>query len=606
MKKSAYLLVLLLILSVVLVSLPPIGVVEAEPKTIVVPDNYATIQEAIDNASEGDTVYVESGVYIENLVINKFISLIGKDKDTTIIYCNDNNHPTVLVSRNGVNITGFTIQNNIRSPSNTRGGLAAVHLLQVSYCNIYENIMIYSGYGVWLYGSHYNNIFDNTIKNTNYGIFVESSLDNTIIRNTASNGWNGIWLQSASGNILRNNNMTDNSCDFGVSGTELAHYYNDIDTSNLVNGKKVYYLTNQENKEISSSFFPDLGFLALINCRDITVKNLNIINNFFGLLLFNTSNSTITHNYIGNNMKGIWLQYSYDITIYDNNIDSNSDDGIRLENSKRILIEGNTIQNTGRNGIYLGGGSDNNYIIENMMTENGNYAINIEASSNNTIINNEVTGSYFALRLYSSTKNKIESNRINSPKSESAKLTHCYQGIVIDHDSDNNVIVRNIISNNFEYGIKIQSSSYIFVSENDISNNKIGLQIGSSSSNTITANNISDSSEFAIRFLNSNNTVFQNNNLINNVKQIYSYGARGPSVNIWDNRTIGNFWSDYDGQDTNNDGKGDSPYIIDEYNQDNYPLITEFIIPEFPSWIILPLFLVTSLIIVLAKKKIGG
>jgi parallel beta-helix repeat protein len=443
--KSASIVVLLLLSSVVFVSLPPI---KAESKTIVVPDDYATIQEAIDNAAEGDTVYVESGVYIENLVINKFISLIGKNKDTTIIYCNDNIHPTVLVSKNGVNITGFTIQNNVPSPSNTRGGLAAFHLLHVSYCNIYQNIMVTSGYGVWLYSSHYNNIFDNTIKNTNYGIFVEFSLNNTITRNTASKGWNGIWLQTSSNNILRNNNMTDNYCDFAVSGTELLHYYNDVDKSNLVNGKRIYYLIDQENMEISSSFFPDLGLLVLVNCRGITVKNLNIVDNFFGILLFNTLNSTITNNYIGNNKKGIWLKSSNSITIYNNNLDSNSDDGIRLENSKNILVRNNTVQKTGFNGIYLGGGSDNNYIIENIMTENGNNAINLESSSNNTIINNEVSNSYFAVRLYTSTYNKIETNRINSPKSENVNLMHCYQGVVIDHHSDNNIIVRNVISNN--------------------------------------------------------------------------------------------------------------------------------------------------------------
>ncbi len=604
MKKLKLTVVVLLVFSLVLVTFPQVNLVKAEPNTIVVPDDYGSIQEAIDNASEGDTVYVESGVYIENLVINKLISLVGKNKDTTIIYCNDNIHPTILVSKNGVNITGFTIQNNVPSPSNTRGGLAAVHLLHVSYCNIYQNIMVTSGYGVWLYNSHYNNIFDNTIKNTNYGIFVESSLNNTITRNTASKGWNGIWLQTSSNNIFRNNNMTDNYCNFAVSGTELLHYYNDVDKSNLVNGKRIHYLTDQENIEISSSFFPDLGLLVLVNCREITVKNLNIVDNFFGILLFNTLNSTITNNYIGNNKKGIWLKSSNSITICDNNLDSNSDDGIRLENSKNILVRNNTVQNTGFNGIYLGGGSDNNYIIENIMTKNGNKAINLESSSNNNIINNEVTNSYFAVRLYTSTYNKIETNRINSPKSENVNLMHCYQGVVIDHHSDNNIIVRNVISNNLEYGIKIQSSSQIIISENIISANKKGIDLSSSSSNTITANNISESSEFALGLLSSNDTVFHSNNFINNVKQIYHYSTRTTSVNLWDNGTTGNYWSDYVGQDVNNDGIGDSPYVINEYNQDNYPLIQPVIVPEFPSWTILPLILTITLFSIIFKRKL--
>jgi hypothetical protein len=75
-------------------------------------------------------------------------------------------------------------------------------------------------------------------------------------------------------------------------------------------------------------------------------------------------------------------------------------------------------------------------------------------------------------------------------------------------------------------------------------------------------------------------------------------------VNIWDNGTTGNYWSDYVGQDVNNDGIGDSPYIINENNQDNYPLMEPTVIPEFLSWTILPLFLIASIIVIVCKKKL--
>jgi pectin methylesterase-like acyl-CoA thioesterase len=74
-------LILLLITSNIILFLPA----EAESKTINVPDDYASIQEALDNAEEGATVFVKKGVYVENPVVNKSISLVGEDRDSTVI-----------------------------------------------------------------------------------------------------------------------------------------------------------------------------------------------------------------------------------------------------------------------------------------------------------------------------------------------------------------------------------------------------------------------------------------------------------------------------------------------------------------------------------------
>ena len=61
--------VVLLVLSLVLLSFPQIGVVQAESKTIVVPDDYSSIQEAVDQATQGDTVFVRNGFYYNQTVI---------------------------------------------------------------------------------------------------------------------------------------------------------------------------------------------------------------------------------------------------------------------------------------------------------------------------------------------------------------------------------------------------------------------------------------------------------------------------------------------------------------------------------------------------------
>ncbi len=74
-----------MILCSVLVSFPEIGIVKAEPKTIVVPDDYSTIQEAVDNAAEGDTVFVKKGYHFGSVFINKSLSLIGENNEPIIV-----------------------------------------------------------------------------------------------------------------------------------------------------------------------------------------------------------------------------------------------------------------------------------------------------------------------------------------------------------------------------------------------------------------------------------------------------------------------------------------------------------------------------------------
>ena len=78
--------------------------------TITVPDDYPTIQEAVDAANSDDTVFVRNGTYFENVVVNKSIELIGEQMETTVIDGNGTGS-VIKVIVNRVNINGFTIQN---------------------------------------------------------------------------------------------------------------------------------------------------------------------------------------------------------------------------------------------------------------------------------------------------------------------------------------------------------------------------------------------------------------------------------------------------------------------------------------------------------------
>ena len=82
--------------------------VTARAHTIVVPDNYPTIQQAIDAASDGDTIFVRSGTYYENLLISKSLTLVGEDRSRTIV--DGSQISNTIEIRSSIDLSGFTFQ----------------------------------------------------------------------------------------------------------------------------------------------------------------------------------------------------------------------------------------------------------------------------------------------------------------------------------------------------------------------------------------------------------------------------------------------------------------------------------------------------------------
>ena len=173
------------------------------------PNNYSCIQDAIDNASNGDTVFVYSGIYNESLLINKTINLIGENKNK--VFLQINNQDGIKVTADNVEITGFTID-LIRA---NHHDISLIHI-STSGNYIHDNNIIKSDFwgvfGIFIFNASNNIIENNSITDNEIGIWLCRAYNNIIrYNNIESNRWTGIWLWPFSGNnIISNNNFIKN------------------------------------------------------------------------------------------------------------------------------------------------------------------------------------------------------------------------------------------------------------------------------------------------------------------------------------------------------------------------------------------------------------
>ena len=169
--------------------------------------NYTTIQSAVDNASDGDTVFVYSGTYYENVgIVKKTVSLVGQERDTTIIDAQKKRCALSVNNSQKVEIKGFTFQqgqfgieiwlcnNNIISDNKISNNGCGISISGSDNNIIADNVVNYnSGHGIninSIFGkisSDKNDIFSNLIKENQVGVFVTVSSDNNINRNNFYN-----------------------------------------------------------------------------------------------------------------------------------------------------------------------------------------------------------------------------------------------------------------------------------------------------------------------------------------------------------------------------------------------------------------------------------
>jgi parallel beta-helix repeat protein len=203
-----------------------------------------------------------------------------------------------------------------------------------------------------------NNLIGNNVtENPGEGIWLQSSTSNTVSNNNVTDNGYGIYLYTTFNNILSDNTMENNTYNLGIYGDDLLSFTQSIDTSNVVDGKPVYYLVNHSNMIINSDAYSNAGYVGLVNCLNITVQGLNPPSNGQGILLAFTNDSKITGNNFANNDAGIYLCYSTNNTVSTNNV-TNNGYGIVLISSTNNRIFHNSFTDNHASQAYPVGSSN--------------------------------------------------------------------------------------------------------------------------------------------------------------------------------------------------------------------------------------------------------
>lgn len=432
------------------------------------PGNYTTIQEAINDAISGDTIYVYNGTYSEQVYISKGLTLVGENRNSIID--GGGSGPIMNAYADGISVTGFTLTNGGDWPGD-------------------------------------------------FGLILQGSQSCQIINNSFESSYGGIYIGSSSNSIIANNSITSN-----YEGITLLNSDGITITTNYI-GQSLYHaiaLKDSSDSNVSSNDIRFNGVSILLDNSNVNTVTANwILGNNEGISLRSSSANTVHSNEIlGSSNGGIRLQLSNNNLIL-NNTHSGNDVSVLLDSSEYNTLIANTA--SGR-GVFITGDRLehwNTHVIDSSNTVRGERVLYWKNASGGSVglgVGQVILANYTDARVENLSFNQLEAGIEVGFSSDITVLNNSVKsssyGLFALHSS-RIVALANNFSNNWR-GASISHTSHSSFGNNTMSYNTRGLDLIDSFNNTISYNTFSFNSMEGVGLEDSDSNTIANNTFTSN------------------------------------------------------------------------------------------
>src|SRR5215475_7191967 len=283
--------------------------------------NLKTIKAAIAAAQPGDTIRVQPGIYVEQLIVDKQLTIEGTDKP---VIRGSGSGSVVTLLADGSVFRGFIVERCGDDLQKEDSGI----LLKSKGNLIEDNELRDILYGIYLYRSAGNTIRVNVIRgrpgleigDRGAGLHLWDSPNNTIEDNTIADARDGLYIQSCDGNIIRRNRVFNLRYGLHYMFSNRNLFEDNVFSNNVAGAAIMYsdHIEFRRNIFIHNRGFSSFGILFQ-ECNDCLAEENFIIDNAVGIFMEALRRSKFRNNVIAENDVALQMFSSADANTFTSN-----------------------------------------------------------------------------------------------------------------------------------------------------------------------------------------------------------------------------------------------------------------------------------------------